>query len=98
METESDARDAHRLLDEARAARSSGDTAGAKVKLRATVDSAKRAREPRLRGAALEGLAEIALAERDTLRGRAHWDAARDAFIEAGDGAGVARAVEGGAA
>jgi transcriptional regulator with GAF, ATPase, and Fis domain len=97
MESDSEPKDAHRLLEEARSARARGDTAGAKAKLRATVDSAKRAREPRLRAVALEGLAEIALAERDALRGRTHWDAARDAFIEAGDGPGVARAVEGGA-
>jgi transcriptional regulator with GAF, ATPase, and Fis domain len=97
MQAESESGEAKKLLTEAREARSRGDLAGAKTKLRAAADSAKRAQEPRHRAAAFEELGELAIHERDALRGRAHWDAARDAYIEAGDKSGIARCVEGAA-
>jgi transcriptional regulator with GAF, ATPase, and Fis domain len=97
MQAESEPGEAQRLLVEAREARTRGDTASAKGKLRAAADAAKRARDPRARGRAFEALGELAHDERDALRARAHWEAARDAYIEAGDAPGVARAVEGGA-
>jgi GAF domain-containing protein len=97
MQVEGEQGEARRLLGEARVARARGDAATAKTKLRAAADAAKRERAPLVRGAALEGLGELAAIERDVLRGRAHWDAARDAYQEAGDPAGVARAVEGAA-
>ncbi len=88
---------AQRLLDEGRTARAKGDASSAKAKLRSAADAARKQGSPRVRALAFEELAQLARAEHDALRGRTHWDAARDAWSEVGDALGVARATEGGA-
>jgi transcriptional regulator with GAF, ATPase, and Fis domain len=81
-----------RLLEQAAAARARGDLKQAKSKLRAAAEAAARGRSPVARARALEALGEIANEEGDPVRGRVHWESARDAYLEAGDAAGAARA------
>src|SRR5437764_931520 len=75
MEAEREPGEARRLLTEARDARTRGDVASAKTKLRAAADAAKRSREPLARGAAFVELLRDSTARLADPRGQAGEDA-----------------------